>query len=109
LIIAVAMFQSILIPTDLSDDLEQILGTAAALAAGEDAAVFLLHVIEVIQDTSYDELKSFYERLEKQANEKLCQAAERFHASSIPCKTEVAYGDRLRQVLEYASSNNIEP
>ncbi len=60
-------FRHILVPTDLTERTEKALRLANVLASRDSARVTLLHVIEALDGLSFEELKPFYERLERQA------------------------------------------
>ena len=60
-------FHHVLVPTDLTDRTEKALQLADKLALTDRPRITLVHVIETIDGVQFDELKPFYERLEKKA------------------------------------------
>ncbi|HVS01340.1 MAG TPA: universal stress protein, partial [Thermoanaerobaculia bacterium] len=66
------MFDSILVPVDLTEKNRHAMDAAATLARGRDAAkLTLLHVIASIEHVPYEELADFYATLEQRAGEAL--------------------------------------
>ena len=68
------MFQKILVPVDLSEKNRKTVAAARDLCQG--AELTLLHVIETIDDVPFEELESFYRRIEEKANHELAALAE---------------------------------
>jgi nucleotide-binding universal stress UspA family protein len=96
------MFQTIVLPIDLSDRHQQAVTTAAELAARGDGRVVLLHVIEVISGLSPEEGKGFYGRLEKAARDHLARLGGQLLERKVPWQAEVRYGHRGAEVVRYA-------
>ena len=59
------MFQTILVPTDLTDRTIKALNVALNVAASDASHITLLHVIETIDGTEDEELANFYRKLEQ--------------------------------------------
>ena len=62
------MFHRILVPVDLTEKSQAAVDLAYEFAVQSRAEVILLHVVETIEHIQFEELKPFYERLEKSAN-----------------------------------------
>lgn len=97
------MFRKILVPLDFTPENEPALRLAAELAAG-GAEVVLLHVVETLQDVSFDEMKDFYERLEARARLKLGEAAAPLRAAGAQVREEVVYGRRAELIVAHAEA-----
>ena len=65
------MFRRILIPVDLTKKNARAIKFSAGLGSPERLEVTLLHVIELIQGASFNELKSFYRKLETNAQREM--------------------------------------
>lgn len=97
----------ILVPTNFAQGLDKVLAAAQEVAAPQ-STLLLLHVIETIQDTPFDELKDFYAKLEESAKGKLQETAEQLQSSDLEVKTEVRYGERVKEILACADDFNAE-
>src|SRR5215468_9791927 len=103
-----AMFQRILVPVDLTDKSLAAVDLAYEFAAQSGAEVILLHVIETIEHVEFDELKPFYERLEKSARQGLEESSEQFVSESLPIDQAVVYGHRVQGITDYAIANRVD-
>ena len=70
--------------------------------------VVLLHVIETIEQLDFDELKSFYDRIEKSARKTLGEFAERFVSNKLRVEQAVIYGHRIHPIVDYTMQNRID-
>ena len=98
------MFRSILVPVDLSDKARSAVDAARDLARDPGSRVHLLHVIETIRDVDFDEVREFYEGLEKRAE----QAIERWVAELGPdleVERQITFGRRAQEIVRYAESS----
>lgn len=102
------MFKTILLPVDLSNKHQQALNAAADLAGFGKGEVILLHVIETISGVSMDEERNFYQRLEKMARKHLEQLAGHFIQRTVPCRSEVVFGNRGSEIVRYATDQGID-
>jgi nucleotide-binding universal stress UspA family protein len=102
------MFRRILVPLDLTEKAAAALEKASALAlaardAGAgDAGVWLVHVIETIRDVDFDELRDFYEPIERRAQAKLEQYAAALADEGVEVEVVVRYGNRVREIAASA-------
>ncbi len=100
------MFEHILIPVDLHDRNQAAVDVGLHMAGQNHGHVTLLHVIELISDATFDEFEDFYLRLEEQALGKMTtllgDSADADHVSQV-----VVYGDRVREIINYATENDI--
>ena len=102
------MFQRILVPVDLTEKSMTAVDVAYEFAKQSNAAVILLHVIETIEHVDFDELKPFYERLEKSARAGLEECAERFVSNNLSIDQAVIYGHRTQAITDYAIANRMD-
>jgi universal stress protein A len=98
-------FRHILVPTDLTERTEKALQLARTLA--EPASrITLLHVIETIDALDYEELKPFYQGLERKAKSALTALARRVQGTRTACA--VVYGRRAEAVVTFAVANKVD-
>jgi universal stress protein A len=102
------MFRHILVPSDLTDRTIPALEIAIRMGRQEHARITLLHVIETITDTHFDELLSFYGQLERRAGERLKEIAGNAAAGQPPPAIEIVYGKRLEEVLRFVRANQVD-
>lgn len=104
------MFQRILVPVDLTEKSLTAVDKAYEFAAQSGAEVFLLHVIERIEHVQFEfeELKPFYDRLEKSARKGLQEFSERFVANNLRVDQAIVYGQRTKEILDFAIQNRTD-
>lgn len=102
------MFKNILVPTDFSDEDSHALDIAVKLCSPKSGKVYLLHVIEVIANTTFEEFKDFYTKLEKRAFKDLNEMIDAFQERQIDIAPEVIYGNRAQEILRFAQENQID-
>jgi universal stress protein A len=102
------MFQHVLVPTDFSGGSSHALDIAVNIVSQEKGAVSLLHVIEVIEDTSVEEFGPFYSKLEKRSWEVMDDMVATYKKGPIQVKPWVVYGGRVEKILEFASHHDID-
>ncbi|MDY6854771.1 MAG: universal stress protein [Thermodesulfobacteriota bacterium] len=106
-------FKKILVPVSLSDDSPEIVPYVRNIAEMNDAEIHLLFVAR-----TFDSITSFYipERSMKQfkdesvqrAQKKLDEFAKAFFKDYPLCKTKVALGDTVEQILKCIKSEEID-
>ncbi len=99
------MFQHILVPVDCTDKNQRALDAALKIAGQNRSKVTLLHVIETIENIPFGELKSFYQRLEKAAQEKLQAFATKFLDQGIEVQQKIAYGKRADEIVKISKTD----
>jgi universal stress protein A len=102
------MFKRILVPVDLTQKSQRAVDLAYEFAAQSGAEIILLHVIETIEHVAFDELKPFYERLEKSAQKGLQEFSERFVADKLKIDQALVYGHRPEEIVRYAVENGVD-
>ena len=102
------MFQRILVPLDLSNRSQSAVDVAFGLAAQSKADVVLLHVIETVEHIEFDEMKEFYDRLEKSASLGLQELAADLEAKGIKAEQVVIYGKRTQEIVDFAVNNRVD-
>ena len=103
------MFKNILVPTDFLDNDQHALDIAVKLCSVDSGKISLLHVIEVIQNTTFEEFEDFYSGLEKRSFEGLNAIVDRLEAiETTVVEPQVVYGNRTREVVRYAEDNNVD-
>jgi nucleotide-binding universal stress UspA family protein len=102
------MFTKILVPVDLTDSNRAAIEVASQLAAREDGSVTLLHVIEAIADTEFEDMKDFYQRLEDKARKAMVDLAAPLTVTGRTVDQQITYGNRARQIVSYADEHGTD-
>jgi len=98
------MFRKILLPVDLTEKHKPALDVAVELAKQSGGEIVLVHVIEVIPGLSMEDERSFYNRLEKMAQEHLRRLGGHVKTNAVPWRAEVLYGNRGLEVVRFAAA-----
>jgi nucleotide-binding universal stress UspA family protein len=77
------MFRQILVPTDFSEKHINPLEMATNLAKKYKSTIHLLHVVEIIPNTTFTEYKNFYSKLEKKAQKQMSTLMSNYQAKSV--------------------------
>lgn len=99
------MFEKILVPVDLTEKNRRAVQQARDLATSATSEIALLHVIEELEDASFEELEGFYTRLEEKAHRELAALARIVDEAGVAVRTEVVYGKRVREILRFAEEH----
>ena len=102
------MFRRILVPIDLSEKSLAAVDLAYDFADQSGTEVILMHVIETIEHIRFDEMRLFYERLEKSARKGLQEFSERFIANKLQVNQVVIYGHRTKEIIDFAIANSVD-
>lgn len=95
------MFERILVPIDLTEKNKKAVAAARELAR-KGTEVTLLHVIETIEDVPFEELRSFYEPIEKRAQQAFDELTGEGFGADVNLAERIAYGNRAREIVTYA-------
>jgi len=103
------MFKNILVPTDLTKKSKKALEIAVEMAVSKDPhEVTLLHVIETIKDTAFEEFEGFYDKLKQRADKEMLEIAQNYKQANIIVKTRIEYGNRVREIVKFAHDNDVD-
>ena len=102
------MFQHILVPTDFSDESEKAFQIAGDIIDPEKGVISLLHVIEIIADTTFEEFESFYLELEKRAEKQLDEWAKRQDNHRVTIEKKILYGNRISEIVRFAQEHQVD-
>lgn len=102
------MYDSILIPVDLSSTNEYVLDTAQKLATPGETDVQLLHVIETLHDEEPGEMDEFYDELREEAEQKMQSWASMLAKNNFEVQSTIVYGERAPEVTRVAEEENID-
>jgi universal stress protein A len=102
------MFQHILVPTDFSEESKRAFDIAKKIVSPEGGRVTLLHVIEIIADTTFEEFKSFYLQLEKRADKHLDEMEAGEKSKKFIVEKKILYGNRVREIVTFAQENQVD-
>lgn len=92
-------FEKILVPVDLSPRGRGAIQMALDLVDPQQGRVWLLHVIESIDDTDDGEIDAFYADLEARARAKLRDWVDELGTTGTRVETLVTYGHRAREIV----------
>ena len=101
------MFKTILVPTDFSEEDSNALDIAVRLCSIDSGKITLLHVIEIISNTTFDEFEEFYTVLEKRAFDDMTGMIAPFK-DQVNIAPRVAYGNRAQEILRFAEENKVD-
>jgi nucleotide-binding universal stress UspA family protein len=101
-------FHHVLVPTDLTERTEKALELANKLAVSDTSRITLVHVIETIDGVPFDELKSFYRRLEQKARRAMTRLARRGPGGAEQMESAVVYGRRAEEIVKFAAANDVD-
>lgn len=101
------MFDHILVPTDFSEDSKKAFDIALNIARLEGGKITLLHVIEIIAHTTFEEFESFYAKLEKHANKSMDEWMARNKKGDILVEKKILYGSRVREIVRFSGENQV--
>jgi nucleotide-binding universal stress UspA family protein len=102
------MYDSILIPVDLSSTNEYVLDTARDLAVPDRTDLQLLHVIETLQDEEPGEMDDFYKELREEAEEKMQGWAGMLADHGFEVQSTIVYGERGPEVTRVAEEDEVD-
>ncbi len=102
------MYDSILIPVDLSGTNEHVLDTAQQLSTPDRTDIQLLHVIETLQDEEPGEMDDFYEELRADAEEKMEAWATQVAEQGFDVQSTIVYGERGPEVTRVAEEEDVD-
>jgi nucleotide-binding universal stress UspA family protein len=102
------LFQHILVPTDLTKRAERSLQLAGTFASRGPARVTLLHVIEVVEGLPFEELRPFYDRMERKALATMNTFARRTVNPPASAASAVTYGLRAEEIVKFAVANGVD-
>ena len=100
-------FRHILVPTDLTERTDKALQLAGRLASG-GARVTLFHVIETIEGLPFEDLRPFYERMDRKARTTLKLLAKRAPEGAVNATHAVACGRRAEEIVRFAAANDVD-
>lgn len=101
------MFQNILVPVDLTDENLRAIETSRDLALQTGAEVTFIHVIETL-DLPFEELASFYGRLEKKAIQTMRALVEPVRESGVRMHQRIEYGKRAEAIVQFAEEHGAD-
>lgn len=102
------MYDTILIPVDMSSSNEHILQEAEQLGTPDQTRVILLHVIETLQDEEPGEMDDFYEELESEAEEKMETWADEMAEEGFDVESMITFGESGPEITRTAEEEEAE-
>ncbi len=102
------MFQHILVPTDFSTQSKRAFDIALNIARLGDGKVTLLHVIEMIADSTFEEFESFYTKLENRAGKSMDKWVAGKPSDAVSVEKKIVYGNRAEEIVKFAESCQVD-
>ncbi|MCX5826734.1 MAG: universal stress protein [Deltaproteobacteria bacterium] len=102
------MFRQILVPTDFSKKHINPLETATDLAKKYKSTIHLLHVVEIIPNTTFTEYKNFYNNLEKKAQKQMSLLMSSYQGKFVQILPHISYGNRVQEILKFIKEHKID-
>ncbi|MDD5170230.1 MAG: universal stress protein [Syntrophales bacterium] len=102
------MFRQILVPTDFSQKHINPLEVATNLAKKYKSTTHILHVVEIIPNTTFSEYKKFYNNLEKKAQKQMSILMSDYEDKSIQILPHIIYGNRVQEILKFVKEHEID-
>jgi universal stress protein A len=102
------MFEHILVPTDFSDESSHALAIALNIVSRDKGKISLLHVIETIAHTAFEEFEAFYKTLEKRAWVSMNALADQYRDSAVVVDSSIEFGGRVERILKYSTDHRID-
>ncbi len=112
------MFRKVLVPVDFTDKNLEAVEVAVGLCTPDHGAVHLIHVVQTVPGIAIEDDRDFYERLERDAAEKISALARPLQGENIGCTATVVVGSRAGEILKAArdgidlivvSSHRVDP
>lgn len=102
------MFRHILVPVDLTETNQRTLDFAVNLAILSQARITLLHVIELISDTTFADFADFYTALQEQAEAKLRALVQPHRETTVVIEHQITFGNRTSEILRVAEATGVD-
>ncbi|PSQ96933.1 MAG: hypothetical protein BRD55_04645 [Bacteroidetes bacterium SW_9_63_38] len=102
------MYDTILIPVDLSSANDAVFSKARALGDPDRTKVILFHVIETLQDDNPGEMDDFYEELREEADTKMTEWAADVAEDGFEVHASITYGERAPEVIRAAGEHDVD-
>lgn len=102
------MFKNILVPVHFTKENKKALDIAVKIASKDKGTVHVLHVVEIIADTTFTEFKDFYTNLEERAQKRINTLIASSKNSEVKIISTVLYGDRVQEILTFAEKRKID-
>ena len=102
------MFRKILVPTDFSKKHINPLEIAANLSSKYESAIHLLHVVEIIADTTFAEYEDFYSKMEIRAQKRMSSLIASHQTKAVRIIPSIVYGNRVQEILKFVKRNKID-
>ena len=102
------MFQHILVPTDFSKKSQHAVDIAVEIALLNKGCVELLHVIETIPHTAFDEFKDFYAKLETHTEQEMEKLIAPYRKKSLKIESEIVFGHRVEEILNFTETHKVD-
>ena len=101
-------FRHLLVPTDLTERTEKALQLAGRLASRDGTRITMVHIIETIEGLPFEDLRTFYARMERKALTTMKLLAKRAPEGAVKATYAVAFGRRAEEIVRFAAANEVD-
>lgn len=102
------MFERILVPVDLSQRSQPVIAMAGQLSKLSEGVIHLVHIVETLDPSLEAEMASFYERVERVAQDHLSILGEALTEQEVSWQAEVILGHRETDILRRAEELDVD-
>lgn len=102
------MFKNILVPVNFAKENAKALDIAVKVAPDHGGIVHLLHVIEIIADTTFTEFQDFYNKLEAKAQINMTTLKATHSNNKVEIVSAILFGDRVQEILYFVEKRQID-
>ena len=101
-------FRHILVPTDLTERTDKALQLARRLSSRDRTRITMVHIIETIEGLPFEDLRSFYRRMERKARTAMKLLAKPAPKGAVNATHAVACGRRAEEIVRFAAANDVD-
>ena len=102
------MFQNILVPVDLTEKNRPAILTAIDLADPKKGTIRLLHVVETIQGSEFDDFEDFSAKLHVKAKSTLDEWATNLGSTTREIQVSIVLGHRSTEIIDFAEDKGCD-
>jgi nucleotide-binding universal stress UspA family protein len=93
-------FRHLLVPLDFTGKNRAALDVAVEIATQNRARVTLFHVIETVDGVDDEDMRPFFDRLERRAEAELESLAQPFAAAGLAVDRKIRFGHRAAAIVQ---------
>ena len=102
------MFKHILMPLDFTDKCDAAVEVSREIAGRWESRVTLLHVVETIDSVPNEEVREFYQGLERRARKMLTRLQTDLAHQQVAAEIAVTLGKRAEEIVGFAADHAVD-